>query len=56
MVDSGASIHLKMKSYFAKLQESSTVVLTDNGEVHTNEEARLYVHDLNLFVAEQVLK
>ena len=27
-----------------------TVVLTANGEVHSNEEAQVYVHDLNLFV------
>ena len=33
-----------------------TVVLTANGEVHTNEEAQVYVHDLNLFVTVQLLK
>ena len=27
-----------------------TVVLTANGEVHTNEEVQVFVHDLNLFV------
>ena len=26
------------------------MVLTANGKVHTNEEAQVYVHDLNLFV------
>ena len=31
-----------------------TVVLTANGEVHTNEEAQ--VHDLNLFVTVQLLE
>ena len=33
-----------------------TVVLTANGEVHTNEEAQVYVHDLNLFVTVQLLE
>ena len=32
-----------------------TVVLTANGEVHTNEEAQVFVHDLNLFVVVQLL-
>ena len=31
------------------------MVLTANGEVHTNEEAQVYVHDLNLFVTVQLL-
>ena len=31
------------------------MVLTD-GEVHTNEEAQVYVHDLNLFVTVQLLE
>ena len=35
---------------------NSTVVLTANGEVHTNEEAQAYVHDLNLFVTLQLLE
>ena len=34
---------------------NSTVVLTANGEVHTNEEAQENVHHLNLFVTVQVL-
>ena len=33
-----------------------TVVLTANGEVHSNEEAQVYVHDLNLFVTVQLLE
>ena len=41
--------------YFAKIHDP-TVVLTANGEVHTNEEAQVYVHDLNLFVTVQVLE
>ena len=32
------------------------MVLTDNGEVQTNEEAQVYVHDLNLFVTVQLLE
>ena len=32
------------------------MVLTANGEVHTNEEAQVYVHDLNLFVTVQLLE
>ena len=35
---------------------NTTVVLTANGEWHTNEEAQLYVHDLNLFVTVQLLE
>ena len=33
-----------------------TVVLTANGEVHTHEEAQVYVHDLNLLVTVQLLE
>ena len=33
-----------------------TVVLTFNGEVRTNEEAQVFVHDLNLFVTVQCLE
>ena len=33
-----------------------TVVLTASGEVHTNEEAQIYVHGLNLFVTVQILE
>ena len=32
-----------------------TVVVTANGEVQTNEEAQVYVHDLDLFVTVQIL-
>ena len=32
------------------------MVLISNGEVHTNEEAQVYVHDLNPFVTVQVLE
>ena len=33
-----------------------TTVVTANGEVKTNEEVQVYVHDLNLFVTVQLLK
>ena len=32
------------------------MALTANGEVHTNEEAHVFVHDLNLFVTVQLLE
>ena len=32
------------------------MVVTANGEVQTNEEAQVYVHDLGLFVAVQLLE
>ena len=32
-----------------------TTVVTANGEVQTNEEAQVYVHDLDLFVSVQLL-
>ena len=35
---------------------SPTVVLTANGNVHTHEEAQVFVHDLNLFVIVQLLE
>ena len=33
-----------------------TTVVTANGEVQTNEEAQIYVHDLDLFVTVQLLE
>ena len=33
-----------------------TVVLTADGEVHTHEEAQVFVHDLGLFVTVQLLE
>ena len=32
------------------------MVLTANGEVHTHEEAQVFVHDLGLFVTVQLLE
>ena len=34
---------------------NSTTVVTVNGEVQTNEEAQVYVHDLDLYVTMQIL-
>ena len=38
-----------------KRSRTPTVVLTANGEVHTHEEAQVFVHDLNQFVTVQLL-
>ena len=35
---------------------ASTLVVTATGEVQTNEEAQVYVHDLDLFVPVQLLE
>ena len=35
---------------------TSIVVLIANGEVHTHEEAQVFVHDVNLFVTVQLLE
>ena len=35
---------------------NTTTVLTANGEVQTNEEATVYVHDLELYVTVQILE
>ena len=56
-VDSGASMHMLSKKDLSsdemedspEIQEPTTVV-TANGKVQTNEEAQVYVHDLDLFV------
>ena len=42
-------LELRGIGYFARIQEH-TVILTADGEVHTNEEAQVFVHDQNLFV------
>ena len=38
-----------------KRSRTPTVVLTANGDVHTHEEAQVFVHDLSLFVTVQPL-
>ena len=56
VVDSGASAHMlsKKDSSSAELEtlrksRNHTMVMTANGEVQPNEEAQVYVHDLELF-------
>ena len=39
-----------------KRSRNPTVVLTAHGEVHTHEEALVFVHDLNQFVTVQLLE
>ena len=39
-----------------KRSRNPTTVVTANGEVQTNEEAQVYVHDLDLFVTVQLLE
>ena len=63
VVDSGASLHMMSKKDLSseemgtvKRSRNPTVVLTANGEVHTHEEAQVFVHDLNLFVTVQFLE
>ena len=63
VVDSGASKHMMSKKELS-LEElwrvirsrTPNVVLTENGEVHTHEEAQVFVHDLNQFVTVQLLE
>ena len=63
VVDSGASMRMLSKKDLSSdemdtLRRSTTptTVVTANGEVQTNEEAQVYVHDLNLFVTVQLLE
>ena len=42
--------------YTLRRSRSPTVVLTAGGELRTNEEAQVFVHDLNLFVTVQLLQ
>ena len=62
VVDSGASMHMLSKrdlrsDVMDTLRRSRipTTVVTANGEVQTNDEAQIYVHDLDLFVTVQIL-
>ena len=63
VVASGASMHMMRKQDLSsdeldtlRRSRTPTVVLTANGEVHTHKEARVFVHDLNLFVTVQLLE
>ena len=62
VVDSGASMHMLSGKDLSsdeldtlRRSRNPTTVLTANGEVHTNEEAQVYVQDLDLFVTVQLL-
>ena len=62
-VDSGASMHMMSRKesssdelWTVKRSRTPTVVLTANGEVHTHEEAQVFVHDLNQVVNVQLLE
>ena len=62
VVDSGASMHMLSKKDLSSDEKETlwrsrnpTTVVTASGEVQTNEEAQVYVHDLDLFVTVQIL-
>ena len=62
VVDSGASMDMLSKKDLSSAElvtlrksRNPTTVVTANGEVQTNEEAQVYVHDLDLFVTVQIL-
>ena len=63
VVDSRASMHMLSKKDLSsdeidtlRRSRNPTTVVTANGEVQTNEEAQIYVHDLDLFVTVQLLE
>ena len=63
VVDSGASMHMISKKDFSKAEMdtltkscSPTIVITANGEVQTQEEAIVYVKELDIFLTMKVLE
>ena len=63
VVDSGASMHMLSKKDLRsdeldtlRRSRTPTTAMTANGEVQTNEEAQVYVQDLDLFVTVQILE
>ena len=63
VVDSGASMHMISKKDLSKAEMdtltkscSPTIVITDNGEVQTHEEAIVYVKELDIFLTMKVLE
>ena len=63
VVDSGASMHMLRKKVLSsgepdtfRKSSNPTTVITANGEVQTNEEAQVYVNDVDLFVTVQLLE
>ena len=55
-LSSSPASNSKAKQTDGEGQKSSTEVLTASGEVHTDEEAQVFVHDLNLFATVQLLE
>ena len=62
VVDSGASMHMISKKDLSNVEMdtltkscSPTIVITDNGEVQTHEEAIVYVKELDIFLTMKVL-
>ena len=62
VVDSGASMHTLSKKDLSsdgmdtlRRSRTTSTVVTANGEVQTNEEAQVYVHDVDVFVTVQLL-
>ena len=63
VVDSGASMHMISKKDLSKAEMDtltksciSTIVITANGEVQTQEEAIVYVKELDIFLTMKVLE
>ena len=62
VLDSGTSMHMLSKKDLSsdeldtlKRSRNPTTLVTASGEVQTNEEAQVYVQDLDLFVTVQIL-
>ena len=62
MVDSGKSMHMVSRKDLnsaemetVRVSKSPTLVVTANGEVQTQEEATVYVRELDLFVTMKLL-
>ena len=62
VIDSGASMHMPSKKDWSsgeldtlKRSRAHMTAVTANGEVQTNEEAQMYVHDLHVVVTVQLL-
>ena len=63
VVDSGASMQMLSRKDLSsdemetlRRSRNPTTVVTANGEVQTNEEAQVFVHDLDLIVTVQLLE
>ena len=63
VVDSGSSMHTLSKKDLSsdgldtlRRSRNPTTVVTAIGEVQTNEEAQVYVQDIDLFVTVQILE